>query len=166
MKKQWIRNGLLSVMMLALVGLTTHALAQQGNANRKGDGTGKGNRPYDCPRAMDDDWGGRGWKGLNITDTQRADLEKERTAFFNDSAELRRQIKEKQIALAAEMVKKEPSVETASNIQKEISQLESELDQQRLQHQFRMKKIAPEIGMGWGKYHGRGMRGNEPPCMR
>ena len=67
--------------------------------------------------------------------------------------------------LRSELAKPEPDAKKAAGIQKEISNLESELDQKRLDHRIKMKKDFPDFGAGGygygprGKGMGRGMYG-------
>ena len=150
--KSWI-----VLALVVLMGFGTYAFA----------GPGKGQRAHgmdnsDCPRyGMGPGGEGRGMMGANLTDEQKKQFEKERSAFMDATSDLRQKIREKHAALGAELVKKAPIAETAAGIQKEISSLEAEFDQQRLQHHLKMKETFPGLGpmgMGWHKGfmgHGR-----------
>jgi zinc resistance-associated protein len=153
------------ILLVTLVGFTIPAFAGQAQANRSLGyyGSGAGDCPGYGPRHGRRD--GQGWMRLNLTDEQKKQLADERHAFREATRELRRQIREKQLGLAAEMIKKTPNLETASAIQKEISGFKADLDQQRLQHHFRMKAITPELGMGRGWHAGKGP-GRHPHCFR
>lgn len=142
-----VKSGIV-LAMVVLTGFATYAFAGQGKGQRS-----HGMNDADCPRyGMGPGAEGRGWMGANLTDEQKKQFEKERSAFWDATADLRQKIQEKHAALGAELVKKTPSAETASAIQKEISALEAEFDQQRLQHHLKMKETFPGLGamgMGW-----------------
>jgi Spy/CpxP family protein refolding chaperone len=149
------------LMAVLLVGFVTYAFAGPGPKGEKMDASG-------CPMfggmhgRMGQDCGGHKWMA-NLTDEQKNQFEKERNAFFESTRELRRQIREQQLALESEMIKKEPNLEAAGDIQKKISALEGDLDQQRLRHHFKMKQIFPNFDeMGMGGHHGeRGFYGHQ-----
>jgi Spy/CpxP family protein refolding chaperone len=75
----------------------------------------------------------------------------ERSAFFEATSDLRQQAYQKDLELRAELAKQRPDAEKAARIQKEISGLRAEMDQQHLEHRLRMKAINPELGMGYGQ---------------
>jgi len=65
------------------------------------------------------------------------------------------------------MAKENPDAKKAVALQKEISELESSLDEQQIEHRLKMQKIAPYagrgymmgrrgMGMGYGPGYGRG----------
>ena len=67
-------------------------------------------------------------------------------------------------ALRSELAQENPDPQKAAAIQKEISGLEAQFDQKRLEHRLEMRKISPNAGGGWmmggGRgHHGRGMEG-------
>lgn len=117
-------------------------------------------------------WGGpghhMGWGGPdyddypNLTDEQQKAFEAERQAFFKDTESLRQDLYAKNLELRSELAKDNPDAQKAATIQKEVSKLESELDQKQLDHVMKMRKIAPEAGRGF-MMGGRGpMRGYGP----
>ncbi len=87
-------------------------------------------------------------------------LDEARTAFFEAARGLRRQIHQKQLELWSELSKENPSGETATGLQQEISDLKAQLAQKRLNHILAIRKINPDLGrrFGSGDYmrHGRG----------
>jgi hypothetical protein len=93
-----------------------------------------------------------------------ARLDKERRAFFEANSELREKLYQKELELRSELAKPEPDARKAAGLQKEISNLESELDQKRLDQRIKMRKDFPRIGyrghggmgMGRGMYGGGG----------
>jgi zinc resistance-associated protein len=100
---------------------------------------------------------------LSDEDIQKMDDQRE--AFFKSTTNLRRKIYQKRLALESELAKNNPDAKNATNIQKEISDLNAQIDQKRIEHMIEMKKINPDLGVGlmWpgmmGHGYGRGHRG-------
>lgn len=111
-------------------------------------------------------WGDapRGYQS-NLSDEDIAKLDKERQAFFEATSDLREKLYQKELELRSELAKPEPDAKKAAGLQKEISNLESQFDQKRLDHRIRMRKDFPRVGYrgdGYGprgKGMGRGMYG-------
>jgi Spy/CpxP family protein refolding chaperone len=105
-------------------------------------------------------WGqdSRGY-GSNLSDEDIAALDSERQAFFDATSDLRKNLYQKELELRSELAKAEPDAKKAAGLQKEISDLESELDQKRLDHRIKMRKNFPRFGAGGYGYgpRGRGM---------
>ena len=115
----------------------------------------------------------------NFSDEEIAKFSEQRQVFFEETGELRQTIYQKELELSAEMAKQDPDAKKAVALQKEISDLQSQLDQKRVEHRIKMQKENPEFfagrkpgkgfggrGMGGGSY-GRGMsRGfqGQGPC--
>jgi Spy/CpxP family protein refolding chaperone len=94
-------------------------------------------------------------KRLSAEDVQK--LEKERLAFFEATQDLRSKMYQKRLELRSELAKKNPDTKKAAGLQGEISKLKAEFDQEHLNHFFKMRKINPDMGRGFGG--GRGMMG-------
>jgi Spy/CpxP family protein refolding chaperone len=111
--------------------------------------------------------GGYGDQGYqsDLSDEDTAKLDQERQAFFEATSDLRENLYQKELELRSELAKPEPDAKKAAGIQKEISNLESELDQKRLDHRIKMRKDFPRSGArgyGYGprgRGMGRGMHG-------
>jgi len=106
------------------------------------------------PRGYDD----QGYQS-DMSDEDMANLDKERQAFFEATSDLRENLYQKELELRSELAKPEPDAQKAAGIQKEISNLESQLDQKRLDHRIKMRKDFPRSGYrgdGYGP-RGRGM---------
>jgi Spy/CpxP family protein refolding chaperone len=103
-------------------------------------------------------YGGQGYQS-NMSEEDIAKLDEERRAFFEATSDLREQLYQKELELRSELAKPEPDAKKAAGIQKEISQLESEFDQKRLDHRIKMRKEFKQFGSGGGGYgpRGRGM---------
>ena len=124
----------------------------------------------------------RGWGGgpsgygapgyqTDLSDEDVARLNKERRAFFEATSELREEIYQKELELRSELAKPEPDAKKAAGLQKEISNLESQLDQKRLDQQIKMRKDFPRLGnrgyggMGMGRgMYGKGFGRGGGPC--
>jgi zinc resistance-associated protein len=110
--------------------------------------------------------GGRGWSGgpgscwqdtpsaQNLTEDQRNELNKLDEAFFEQTAELRREIWVKSDELNLLMRKSDPDAQKAQALQREISERRAKMAEQRLDHELKARKIAPERRFARG--HGRG----------
>lgn len=68
---------------------------------------------------------------------EMARFEEQRAEFFNETAETRQQLYEKQAALRAELAKQNPDAGRAAALQQEISDLRGTMDQKRLEHNIR-----------------------------
>jgi Spy/CpxP family protein refolding chaperone len=138
-------------------------------------GWGKGHRGYGyhmgpgygMHRGWSDRPGGFGGQRYqsDLSEEDIARLENERQAFFDATSGLRENLYQKELELRSELAKAEPDAEKAAGLQKEISNLESELDQKRLEHRIKMRKAFPRFGAGnygygpRGRGMGRGMYG-------
>ena len=105
-------------------------------------------------------WGGPGYGGdyPDLTEEQRQAVEQERRAFIKDTDDLRQNLYTKELALRSELAKSDADAQKAAVIQKDISKLEAELDQKRLDHIVKMKEVNPEAGRGF-MMGGRGRGG-------
>ncbi len=75
-------------------------------------------------------------------------MQNERTAFFNATADLRNDIYRKNLELQAELSAKQPDTNKIKTLQKEISNLQTDLAQKSVDYELNMKKIAPNYGGG------------------
>ncbi len=107
-------------------------------------------------------YGGSGYQS-GLSDEDIARLDKERRAFFEATSELREELYQKELELRSELAKPEPDAKKAAGLQKEISNLEGQLDEKRLDQQIKMRKDFPQsgyMGQGYGPQGmGRGMYG-------
>ena len=116
-----------------------------GPGHGKGMGYGPGHGSY-----------GRGY-GADLTEEQRAKLDQAREKFFEQTEKLRDQIEDKRYALGTEMRKDNPDTDKVTTLRKELSQLESDFDQQAVLHQLEMRKLLPEDARrGFGRGYGGG----------
>jgi len=123
-------------------------------------GWGRGHRGY----GMHGGWG-QGPRGYDsegyqsdLSEDDIAKLDKERQTFFEATSDLKEELYQKELELRSELAKPEPDAKKAAGIQQEISNLESQLDQKRLDHRIKMKKDFLQFGYR-GQGYGRGGRG-------
>jgi Spy/CpxP family protein refolding chaperone len=160
MKNKIITRAILMLTVFALTGMGTSAFA------------GWGGMGYGHHGPMHHGWGhhGPGWQrgghwgpGYmgNLNDEEIKTLQKERNAFFEATQDLRQEIYQKQLELRSELAKKNPDAKKAAKLQGEISRLEADFDQKRLDHRMKMRKISPKADRGFmgGGPMGPGMMG-------
>ena len=142
------------IVIVAIFAITATSFAGWGRGGGRGwggncwgPGGGYGPKGY----------GGQGYQG-NLSDEELSKLTQERKAFFEATSDLREQLYQKELELRSELAKPEPDAKRAAGLQKEISGIESELDQKRLDHRIKMKKNFPQLGFR-GQGYGRGGRG-------
>jgi Spy/CpxP family protein refolding chaperone len=75
--------------------------------------------------------------------------EQQKEAFLTETQDLRANLYEKERELQNELAKSEPDAAKASGLQKEISELQSKLDQKRIDHMIEMRKLNPNAGRGF-----------------
>ena len=96
-------------------------------------------------------------------------LEEERSAFLKTTGSIRQNLYSKELELRSELYKENPDVSKAGALQKEISEIESELDQNRIDHMIKIRKLSPNAGRGFmmGSYHmGCGYASPDDSCSR
>jgi zinc resistance-associated protein len=154
MKTNTMRTALISLIAVGLISLGTAAFAGQGMGARDDDGANGGYGRYhqgvDCPY---------GNPSANLTPELRRQLDTERQAFFDATKIQRQDLYAKRLELRAEIAKRDPDMKKAAALQKEVSGLQASLDQERLTHIMKMRKINPDAGMGFFG-GGRGMGGH------
>jgi Spy/CpxP family protein refolding chaperone len=153
MKKRNFRNLILIIATVSLVGVGATAFADRGRGGwDRGAGYGRGTM-------MDD-----------LTDEQVKAMQDERNAFRKETESIRRNLTVKELELRTELARENPDAKKALALQKEISLMESDLDQKRIEHMLKMQKITPYAGrgymmgrggrMGYGPESGRGGYGH------
>ena len=166
MKTNTMRTGIAGLVAVAVIAVGANAFAGKGmgcqDGNRGYGGDGNHHRR-----------GGCGYSQMNadLTPEQREQMDTERQTFFDATKNERQDLYAKQLALKAEMANSEPDIEKASALQKEVSELRSNLDQKRLGHIMAMRKIDPDAGRGcfmggrgMGHGMGRGMGSGSGNC--
>jgi hypothetical protein len=95
-------------------------------------------------------------------DRIREKIRKEGKAFYEDTKSLRQEIYQKRLELRSELAKKKPSERRAKAIHKEIVKMRAKLDEKRLAHFLKLKKMDPE--MNWRRYRGEDGYGGCQGC--
>ena len=156
---------LVVVAIVAVLGIAVTSFAGWGRGHwgsgyHMGPGYGMHRGWADGPRG----YGGPGYQS-DLSEEDLAKLNKERQSFFEDTSDLREKLYQKELELRSELAKPEPDAKKASGLQQEISSLEGELDQKRLEQRIKMRKDFPQYryrGKGYGRGGwgmGRGMYG-------
>jgi len=143
-----------AVLAIAVTSFAGWGRGHMGYGYHMGPGYGMHEGWAEGPRG----YGGPGYRG-DLSEEDAAKLNQERQAFFEATSDLREKLYQKELELRSELAKSEPDVKKAAGLQKEISGLESELDQKRLEHQIKMKNDFPRLGYSGEGYgpRGRGM---------
>lgn len=157
--KRSVKGLIVVVAVLSIVGIAGMALADWGYG--RGGGMGRGYRAGDCPgygagNGYGNQQGNRGRFQSQLSDEEIAALEKEREAFLKETETLRTEMEVQSLALRSELAKKTPDAQKAAELQKALSELESQFSQKRLNHMLRVREINPDLGHG---FSGRGFKG-------
>lgn len=127
-----------------------------------------------CSRSMGNGGRGMGWHHRGgdgyrmmsnygtLSDEEIDKIDQQRSEFFKATEKIRGQLYEKNLALQSELAKETPDTNKASNLQQEISKLQGELDQNRLNFKIQNRKSSPNysrahrgrgrmMGSGYGK---------------
>jgi Spy/CpxP family protein refolding chaperone len=149
-----VKTIIIAVASVAVIGFAINVFAHGG----LGWGGGRGHHGQG--------WHHRGDYGPGYDDQmskeQYQQFEQKREAFFKDTRDLRANLYEKERELQNELAKDEPDAANASGLQKEISELQAQLDQKRIDHMIEMRKLNQNAGrevMRRGKMMGYGHRG-------
>jgi Spy/CpxP family protein refolding chaperone len=151
---------IVAVLAIAVTSFAGWGRGHEGYGSHMGSGYGMHRGWAEGPRG----YGGAGYRG-DLSDEDIAKLDKERQAFFEATSDLRENLYQKELELRSELAKSEPDAKKAAGIQKEISNLESQFDQKRLDHRIKMRKDFPRVGYRGdghgprGRGMGRGMYG-------
>ena len=100
----------------------------------------------------------------NLTEEQRVALDAARDKFFAETEALRGDIQEKRSALRDELAKPNPDEAVATQLQRELSQLQTTFDEQAIRHKVEMRRMLPE-DMG-PRAFGRGFHKGGAYCWR
>lgn len=136
-----LRKILITIALIAVLGIGINAFAHGGMGWGGGWGHHRGGMHYQ---------GGSGngpVDQLNPEETKQ--FEQKREAFFSETQDIRTSLFEKERELQNELAKDEPDMARASELQKEISDLQSQFDQKRIEHMVEMRKLNPNAGRGY-----------------
>ena len=153
---------IIGLTVAAVIGISSYALGHMGGAY------GTSGHMHGGPWMHSGQYGDYDYRE-NLTDDQIKAIDKERSAYLEATRETRQQLYSKELELKSELYKGKPEATKIGNLQKEISELESRLDQKHIDHVLKMKKITPNDGRGFrmGGYHmGYGYVSPEGSCWR
>ncbi|MGD9243959.1 MAG: periplasmic heavy metal sensor [Desulfobacterales bacterium] len=88
----------------------------------------------------------------NLSADEIAKLDQQRSEFFKATENIRQKLNEKELALRNELAKDDLDTNKTSKLQSEISKLQSNLDQERLNYEIRARKSVPNYNRGHGGY--------------
>ena len=145
--------------VVAIFGITTLAFAGWGRGYGHMMGHGEWGPGY---HHMGGYGPGQGGYYSNLSDEEIAKLDQQRSEFFKATENIRQKLYEKKLALRSELAKENPDTSKASKLQSEISRLQSDLDQKRLDYEIQARKSVPNYdrgGRGYGPMMGYGPRG-------
>ncbi|MFC1812000.1 periplasmic heavy metal sensor [Thermodesulfobacteriota bacterium] len=136
---------LMVLTVVAIIGFGAYAFAGWGM------GYGHHGRGHYGPGYHHEGWGGPGYGHMmdDLSDAEIEKMENERKAFFKATENLRQDLYAKELELKTELDKENPATQKAAKLQKEISNLEAKLDQERIDHLIKMRKINPNAGRGF-----------------
>jgi zinc resistance-associated protein len=153
--------GILAVITVA--GFTTFALADQSttgtqyNQGSQGRQMGSGGQGWGHRGSNWDDRSGGGQGNMgNMSAEDMQKMQQERDAFLKETEGLRQDLYNNDLELRNELGKQDPDDRKVAGLQKEISQLETQLYQKRDEYMVRMQKINPNAGRGYMR--GGGMK--------
>ncbi len=146
-----LRNVLITIASIAVLGIGINAFAHGGMGwgHHRGDMHNQGGYSN---RYMD-----------QMSPEEYKQLEQKRKVFFSETQDIRTSLFDKERELQNELAMDEPDMAQASKLQKEISDLQSQFDQKRIEHMVEMRKLNPNAGRGYKS--GSPMMGSRGPRM-
>jgi len=89
----------------------------------------------------------------HLSDAQIQGLKQLQRQFREETRDLHREIRQRHLALAAELAKKTPDPDAARKILGELSALKTEMARKRLENRLLAKKIDPDSDFGPWHHH-------------
>jgi Spy/CpxP family protein refolding chaperone len=153
MKKILTNKSLMILTIVAVLGFGAYAFADWGMGPGMMGGWGHHGPGWHH--------GGYGYNGNgnmmeNFSDNEIQEMNLQRNKFFKETENLRQDLYARQLELRSELSKENPDSKRASSLQNDISKLQTQLDQKRIDHMVDMRKINPNAGRG---FMGRGGMG-------
>jgi len=155
MKTSITSKALMIITIVAVIGFGTYAFAGWGM------GYGHHGGGHHGPGWHHEGEGGYGYGDMmgGLSNAEIEKMENERKTFFKATEDLRQDLYAKELELKTELYKENPDTQKAAKLQKEISNLEANLDQKRIDHMVKMRKINPNADRS---FMGRGPMGSGP----
>jgi zinc resistance-associated protein len=140
-------KGILIITVVAIFGFTTLSFAGWG----RGYGHMMGSDSWGPGMHSGYGYNQGGYYG-NLSAEEIAKLDQQRAEYFKATEDLRQKLYEKELALRSELAKEDPDTGKASKLQSDISTLQSDLDQERLNYEIKTRKSVPSYNRGPGGY--------------
>jgi hypothetical protein len=156
-----LRNIILTIAVIAAAGIGINAFAHGGMGWGGGMMGGYSGWGHHGP-GWHHGYGYNNDRGARWSDEDYRKFDQQREAFFKETQDVRSKLYDKEEELQAELNQENPDAAKASGIQKEISELQSQLDQKRIDFMVEMRKQHPNVGrgfMGGGPMMGYGAPG-------
>ena len=150
---------IIGLSIAAIIGVGAYAFGHQGQRfGYQGwmhGGSGMHHGYHGGPGMHHGFYGGSGYDYPgSLTDEDIKTMEEQRAGFLKETEDLRRDLYAKELELRSELIKNEPDASRAGTLQKDISELQSKLNQKRIEHMIKMRKINPNAGREFmGGYH-------------
>ena len=132
--------------VILLVGVIASPLMAQSPGGGKGGSRIYGGRGYY-------EYGPRGAYN-DLTTGQRDQLDALHKKFYDETSQLRRDLRDKRIDLHDLLDTENPDIEKAKAIQSEISTIQGNMAQKRVEFMVEKQKIAPDARFGFGRGFG------------
>lgn len=140
-------KGILILTVVAIFGITTLAFAGWG----RGYGHMMGSDRWGHGMHSEYGYDQGGYYG-NLSSEEIAKLDQQRAEYLKATENIRQKLYENELALRSELAKENPDTGKASKLQSDISTLQSDLDQERLNFEIQARKSAPNYKRGPGGY--------------
>jgi len=148
-----------NTLIIAGIALLVSIVAVSAFAHDSGWSRGRGYGHMMGPDNWKPGWHHRGGYGYgqeryygNLSAEELANLDQQRAEYFKTTENARQKLYEKELALRSELAKEDPDTSKASTLQSDISKLQSNLDQERLNYEIKARKSAPSYNRGSGGY--------------
>lgn len=139
-------------MAMAMVMVAGLAFAH-GENGRRGEG-----KRWECANGQSQ--GSKDCWGKQLSEADREKLQDAREAFFEETKDLRQDMRQKRLEMRAEMAKKSPDSDKLFALQKEVSELHGQFAEKKLAHRLEMREQFPDLPhAGFGGKRGFGRKG-------
>ena len=145
---------IIAIVSVAVIGFAINAFAHDGMGwgnDSNYSGQGRYHRGGYGPAYND-----------QLSEEENQQFAQQRETFHRETRDLRDNIFDKERELQDELAKQEPDAAKASALQKEISELQAQLDQKRIDHMVQFRKQSPNAGRGFMRGGGHMMMGYGP----
>jgi Spy/CpxP family protein refolding chaperone len=132
------RNTIILIAVATIFGISAYAFADKGGYGM-GYHVGWGGPVFGGP--------GYGYKS-DLSEEDYKKFDNQMQTFYKETEPIRQKIYEKELALRSELAKENPDAKKATDLQKELSELESEFNQKRIDHMLALRKTNPNLNGG------------------